>query len=309
MRSIFLGLVRFSHACLLLWPLTVMAELSSSLESSNSISVNSLLDTSLLIELAAEHFMNTSEPDALSLATLELSGYAELTPRLTSDVLFSYDEDSESIEFDTLVMNFQYEHYNQWLLAAGRDYLPFGAFITHQVNDTLALEFAETRQLFAGIAYENHGVVAELYIYQDEGGNEWEDEGKNENEAGKLGGSIVYQGHLHHLGLDYIESLHGEEGISIHGHIDVENFILIAERIVSLGSHDQIDQIELAYQFGTLFISAAYQTTHVVDVFELPAEKSSLTVHGDLNQYAQLGLELGRADGNESMKIQLSILL
>jgi hypothetical protein len=286
-----------------------MAELSSSLESSNSISVNSLLDTSLLIELAAEHFMNTSEPDALSLATLELSGYAELTPRLTSDVLFSYDEDSESIEFDTLVMNFQHEHYNQWLLAAGRDYLPFGAFITHQVNDTLALEFAEARQLFAGIAYENHGVVTELYIYQDEGGNEWEDDGKNENEAGQLGGSIVYQGHLHHLGLDYIGSLHGDEGVSIHGHINVKSFILIAERIMSLGNSQQIDQFELAYQFGTLFISAAYQTTHVIDAFELHAEKTSLTVHGDFNQYAQLGIELGRADDNESMKMRLSILL
>ena len=301
MRSIFLGLVRFSHACLLLWPLTVMAELSSSLESSNSISVNSLLDTSLLIELAAEHFMNTSEPDALSLATLELSGYAELTPRLTSDVLFSYDEDSESIEFDTLVMNFQHENYNQWLLAVGRDYLPFGAFITHQVNDTLSLEFSETRQLFTGIAYENHGIVTKLYLYQDEG--------KNEGEVGKLGGSIVYQGHLHHLGLDYIGSLHGDEGVSIHGHINVKSFILIAERIMSLGNSQQIDQFELAYQFGTLFISAAYQTTHVIDAFELHAEKTSLTVHGDFNQYAQLGIELGRADDNESMKMRLSILL
>lgn len=299
MKRIFVELVRSIQVGLMLVTFTAMAEIPIALDSPDPTLENPLLAANMLIELAGEHFINTREPDTLSLATLELSGHADLTPRLMTDILFSYDEDSESIEFDTFTLNYQHEQQDQWLLATGRDYLPFGAFITHQVNDTLALEFAETRQLFAGIAYENYGVVTELYVYQNEG----------EDNARKLGGSIAYQGHLHHLGLDYIESLHGEESISIHGHMEVEKFILIAEQVVSLTSRNYVNQVELACRLGEFFISAAYQVSHVLEALELPAEKVSLTVHGDLNQYAQLGIELGRADGNESVKTQLSILL
>lgn len=307
MRFDSVWLTLFSKILFLLMPISALAELPLPIPIDDPTpgATQFFLEPSLLVEVAAEHYINVDEPDVLSLETLELGGHVDLTKRVYSDVLFAYDEESESIEFDTLVINFQHEVESQWMLAMGRGYLPFGAFLTHQVNDTLSLEFAETRQLFSAISYQQYGFVNELYVYQDE-----QDKTKN------LGGSIVYQDHSFHIGIDYIESLYDDPAVSFHGHIDLHAVVLIAEHIVVEHNNQDaeldkslIDQIELAYQFENMVISAAYQVAELAEDCEVAAEKTSLSLSGQINQYAQLGVELARADGDESMKVQLSVLL
>lgn len=312
MRFSALWLVQFVNFCFVLVSISVNAEvLSSNDPSPNSPpSEDSLLEVSMLVEVAAEGLINANEPDALSLATFELAGHIDLTKRLYSDVLFSYDEEAESLEFDTFVLGFQHEDEPKWLLLVGQNYLPFGAFLTHQLQDTLSLEMSEIRQLYSGLSYADENWIGEFYTYENE-----------EEKRGKLGGRIGFQAERFYIEVDYIESLYESQAVSVHGHININDVMLIAEHVViehknnlafvedEKRNQSQTQHVEIAYQYGAITMSISYQESDALEDFELAEQKTSLTVRGDINQYTHLGIELGRTDGEEDLMMQLAVML
>ncbi len=127
----------------------------------------------------------------------------------------------------------------------------------------MSLELAETRQLFTGISYQKEGVISEFYLYEDDQGGQ-----------GKFGGRIGYKDDLYHIELDYIESLHDNHAVSIHGHLNIDNLMLIAEHLIiendtslSFKDQNQTSQFEVAYQFGLVIISALYQESDALADF------------------------------------------
>lgn len=71
------------------------------------------------------------------------------------ELILDYDTDGDHLEADEAVVSFEY---SAWELAYGRQYLPFGAFFSHFANGPL-LEFGETRDVAANLAYDLHDRV------------------------------------------------------------------------------------------------------------------------------------------------------
>lgn len=286
---------------------SLQAEMSNQIEAPAKTSASpSPLVLSGLLELAFEASDQAEDDTEFSLATLELAGHVDLTPRLELDVLFAYDQDSDSLQFDTGVMTYQYEKQSSWIFSAGREYLPFGAFFSHQVNDTLSLELAEIRGVFSGASYQQAGFKAELYLYE-------EALGKHAN----LGGRIGFHHDVFQIEMDVIESVQDNPGLSVHGQIMLEKLVLIGEHLVIFNQADRVvgnrpsrvDQIELAYHFANIILAAAYQESDVLDEFELAKEKTSITLSSELNSAAHLGFEVARQDGSDSLTLLFSMAL
>lgn len=81
----------------------------------------------------------------------------------------------------------------------------------------------------------------------------------------------------------------------------------------SLKSHT--DQVELAYDAGTVILSISYQENYAhanikqlgLEGTELPQKKTSFTINGELNSYTHLGLQLAQTDSVESAIMLLSM--
>lgn len=155
-------------------------------------------------------------------------------------------------------------------------------------------------------SYEQDGWVGEFYVYENE-----------EEKRGKLGGRLGYQTDHFQLEVDYIESLYENQAASIHGHINMNSLMFIAEYVViehkesaqNEPKQSETKQLEVAYALGAMTISAAYQESSALDDFELPKEKASLTVGGEINSTVSLGAEVGRTDGQEDLMLLLTVML
>jgi len=104
--------------------------------------------------------------------------------------------------------------------------------------------------------------------------------------------------------------------LELGGHLNLEDLVIIGEHLIiehkeqgSALAQSQTDQLELAYQVGPIVISASYQETKALAEFELAEQKAFLAVHGGIYQYAHLGLEAGKADGEENLMLLLSVML
>lgn len=264
-----------------------------------------LLQLSVLLEVMAEGLLNADQKEQASLATLEIGGHADLTKRISLDVIFAYSDESDHLEFDTLVLSYQHEQHPEWFLSMGQDYLPFGAFATHQVDDTFSLEIAESRQLFTGITHQKNGFITELYSHKPEQGSDT-----------SFGAGIAYQADVsttssYQVGIDYIDSLYEHKGLSLQGQVNWQAIAVILERLMLEGDNHKTfarytNQVELVYEAESYLVSISYQESHDLDEFELAANKISITISSDLTEYFHTGLQLARADNEDSASLLLA---
>ena len=322
MQNKILFLLLILQGFFLLFPTTVKAEgakaegLISDHTNINDSDSHHLLQVSALLEVMAEGLLNSEQQDEVSLSTLQLAGHKDLTERISLDILFFYSAESDSLEFDTLVLNYQHEQQPEWAFSIGQDYLPFGAFSTHQLDDTLSLEVAERRDLFTAVTHQKNGFISQLYVHKLE-----------QNSATSFGAGIVYQTDFDQsgsylMGVDYIDSLYDRRGLSLQGQVNWQEFAMIVERLLlehDQGNHQSLknhtDQIELVYDAGTLLLSVSYQENHAhanidqlaLEGFELPQKKTSFTISSDLNSFTHLGLQLAQAESEESASLLLSL--
>lgn len=240
------------------------------------------------------------------MATLEIGGHADLTKRISLDVIFAYSDESDHLEFDTLVLNYQHEQRPDWTLSMGQYYLPFGAFITHQIGDTFSLEIAESRQLFTGITHQRNGFITELYAHKAE-----------QSSDTSFAAGIAYNADLssagsYQVGIDYIDSLYEHKGLSVQGQVNWHAVAIILERLMLEDDNPQSfsrysNQVELVYEAESYLVSVSYQESHDLDEFELAANKTSITISSDLTEYVYTGLQLARADNEDSASLLLAL--
>lgn len=155
----------------------------------NDSSSHHFLQVSALLQVMTEGLLNTEQKDEISLATLELAGRGDLTERVSLDILFSYSDESDHLEFDTLVLSYQHEEQPDWAFSIGQNYLLFGAFNTRQLDDTLSLEVAENRELLTAVTHQKNGFISEFYVYKLE-----------QNSATSFGAGVAYQADFDHSG-------------------------------------------------------------------------------------------------------------
>lgn len=86
--------------------------------------------------------ISTSGSDIV-LATAQLGIGVEVTDQITGDLILLYEEEPDSqIEVDEATLNFDNEKY---FARVGRQYLPFGTYVSHFISDPMLVDLGETQ--------------------------------------------------------------------------------------------------------------------------------------------------------------------
>jgi len=189
----------------------------------------------------------------------------------------------------------------------GQTYLPFGAFETQQVNDTLALSIAEARNSVLMTGFTQGDFNPEAYIFS--------------NEEGKLnqgGLRVNYRHKALALGIDYINNILNSDGFkalndesenspfkqqthchatSLHITTKIAGIALNAEYInLERTGTDNLNihavQGEIAYQHAATTLALSYQQTQDAALLGLPKQRTSITSAYNLLKNTRIAMEL-----------------
>ena len=140
---------------------------------------------------------------AAAAVTAQLSDYS------SAEISLLYEEDSTDLEVDTASISFEKEG-NPFSLQVGQAYLPFGAFTTSLVNDTLVLEVAETRETtaIAGVSSDN-GFIAQTYVFN----GDMDHDAASSDTLQNWGARLAWETDKAGIGLDYINNIADSNGI------------------------------------------------------------------------------------------------
>lgn len=253
----------------------------------------------------------SSESDIV-VATVELGVAAVITDNIETNVVFLYEEDDTDVEVDVATMAYQLDN-SGFSFLLGQDYVPFGSYETHLVNDTLALEIGEARETAFAINYEAGLFGGSFYIFngdQDEDGR---------NTVQNFGARIGLGGDNFTVGTDYISNLAdsdslqdsdfgydtGEDsvaGASFYASANFSSVTLLAEYLTALdefandgaNSEPEAMQLEVAIAMGAFTYALSYQETDEAVFLELPEERISFGVSTEIFNGIGLGVQLQR---------------
>jgi len=255
-----------------------------------------------------------SESD-VAVATVELGAALNLTDSLSGEIILLFEEDETDLEIDVAQLNYAFGN-SGFSATLGQIYVPFGAYETALISDTLTLELGETRESILGLNYEANGFGGSVYVFNGDA-----------NEVGSstidnFGFSVGYGNDNFAIGASYINSLGdsdlvqdviGEaeldsytDGFSINGSINFGNFTAIAEYTTALDNFGS--ELEFAepsatnLEFnlgGSLFgkdatYAVAYQTTDDALILELPETRFLVGLGVDVNDHFSIGVEYAR---------------
>jgi len=124
------------------------------------------LEVSGLIEVEAgfENPESGNSSSSLTLATAELGLGAQITERLSGEIVLLYEDDGET-ELDVDVAAITLVPGEHWSLTAGQFYLPFGVYETQMVSDPLTLELGEIRETAAQAVFRGGGFALSAYLF------------------------------------------------------------------------------------------------------------------------------------------------
>ncbi len=240
-------------------------------------------------------------------ATVELGVEAQIADNVTANVVALYEEDDTDLEIDVATLTFDQLGGTDLALTLGQDYLPFGSFETHLVNDTLVLEAAEIRETAAILSWEANGFSAAAYTFNGD-----VDEGKDTVE--NFGASLGWGNDSLSVGADYISNVLDSDTLQDAASYDpdsvdaTEAYILRAAANLGpvnlLGEYLETDTIaeladaeievlhlEAATEWADWTFAIAYQETEDADVIELPEERWSAGVSTEISEGVGLGIE------------------
>ena len=258
----------------------------------------------------------------IALATVELGIDAELSDKVSAHVLLLHeDDDTESVEVDEAILSISHKNF---LLNAGRMYVPFGQFETNMVSDTLALELGETRESAVELGYGAGPFSSSVYLFNGDSSN---DSGNKSEQFGfRVALAEELGGFSYDAGIDYISSL-ADSGMLQDGAVNqvdnledyVAGYALHASVVKGAGNlffeylsaADSFDNNELAFNnhgaqpaamnieagyqvdlFGKeTQLALAYQLTEEAVALELPESRLSAAASFDLVEHVALGIE------------------
>ncbi len=268
-----------------------------------------------LIEIEASY----SDPDDgssesdLVVATVEVGLEAAISDSVSANILFLYEEDETDLEVDVATLNYVWGE-TGFSFSVGQDYVPFGSFETHQINDTLALEIGETRETAFTASYESGLFAGSVFIFNGD-----EDEnGQNtlQNFGVRLGVATDNFG----IGVDYISNLGDSDtiqdadgdvaldsdgdsvdGASFYASAGIGNVTLLAEYLTafdefsdSRSSEPEAFQLEAAIEVGAFTYALTYEETDEAAFLELPEERISFGVSTQIFNVVDIALQLQR---------------
>jgi hypothetical protein len=248
----------------------------------------------------------------LVVATVEVGVEVPLTEQITANVSALYEEDETDLEIDVATISINDLANTDVTLTLGQDYLPFGAFQTNMINDTLVLEAAEMRETAAIASWQQAGVSLTAYCFNGD-----IDEGKDTIE--NYGASIGWSNEQFSLAADYVSNILDSDGLSdafeeelgdlgdidqtegayiLRGRGSLAALELFAEYLkterFTIGSFInrelEVLHLEAATQLGDWTVAIALQETDDGEEL-LPEQRFSLGASTSLSEQLGLGIE------------------
>lgn len=159
----------------------------------------------------AEDFQGVQR-SGFELATLELGAESAVNEWVTAGAVLLYEEGTpEDIEVDAATIAIAPPD-GAWRTTFGRTYVPFGAFETHLVSDTLALELGETQETAAVVTLGGGTVSASAYAFNGDSNDGGDDE--IEHYGARLGIEGGGDALAWTAAFDYISSIADSDGLS-----------------------------------------------------------------------------------------------
>lgn len=258
----------------------------------------------------------------LTVATVELGVAAQLTDKVSSEVVFLYEQDETDFGVDVATITID-ELVGPVNFTVGKMYVPFGRYETALINDTLALELGETNKTSALFGFEQNGIKAGAYVFDGD-----ED---REKHVENYGVTVGFEQDLFAVGVDYLSSLTESDGVidlnddiseelaidpafgwdeaapaySVSGKLNLEPVTLVLEYLdvtdplVSEANLIEIEpsaaqvEMDLAADLGgqAYTIALAYQQTDDAAVLGLPEERISAGISTEIYKNVTLGGE------------------
>ncbi len=272
----------------------------------NKLTVSGLME----VQASNKQAFDNSENDTsnASLATFELSMEALVNANIHASATFIYEEGDTPFEMDTA--NIHFTNHQNIRASVGQTYLPFGSFYSQQINDTLALEIAESRNTAIMLGFIKSGFNADVYVFA--------------NAEGKLNQSglhLAYSTSAFTVDADYINNIlnsnsfnalieestptyfitkqDATSAISWHVTTKVAGIALNAEYLalakLSDESHElkiTASQVEAAYHFTSTTVALAYQQTQDAALLGLPEQRLSASAAFDVLSNTTLAVEI-----------------
>lgn len=96
-------------------------------------------------------------------ATAYLSLEGNINEQVTGFVSFLYEEDDTPFDVDEAYLDFAAN--DDLTFRLGQEYIPFGTYSNHLINDPLTLELGEAAETVAQVTLVNSGLLATAYVF------------------------------------------------------------------------------------------------------------------------------------------------
>jgi hypothetical protein len=271
---------------------------------------------------ASEDYEGANESD-ISLATVELGLDAEITDWVNGHILLLYEEYGSPLDVDEgFIMLGNLEQFPLYF-AAGKMYVPFGAFETNLISDPLTLELGENSENAAQVGFEISGFYGSLYAFNGDIDETGEDN-KIENFGVNAGYGFESDTVSLNLGAGWINNIASSDtltdyfddtiqdyvaGFTARMNIGYGPFSLIAEYLGAVDSFQALTELgfkghgaqpkawnlEAAYAveikgMETTF-ALGYQGTDEALELELPEERLLASIGMEIVENVYVGLE------------------
>jgi hypothetical protein len=163
-----------------------LAEKKSAGRASN-ISERLTLSGLLEIEAAAQilHYVGGSHvaDSDLTVATVQLGLGAKINEMVSGNITVLFEEDASALDVDEATIDLAQ---GPWSARIGRQYLPFGVYHSHFINDPLTLALGETRETALLTSYSREYFSLSAFVFNGD-----VDKNGSENHLGDWGASLI----------------------------------------------------------------------------------------------------------------------
>lgn len=210
----------------------------------------------------------------LVVATVEVGVAAEISDRVSGEVVFLYEQDATDFGVDVATLTIA-ELVGPVNFTVGKMVVPFGRYETALINDTLLLELGETNNTSALFGFEQSGVKAGAYVFDGEE--------EREKHVENYGVTVGFEQDRFAVGADYLSSLSESDGV-----VDLNDSISEEQVIDPVFGWD--DAAPAYTVFGKLDLGAVALIAEYLDVTDplvnevnlIEIEPSAAQVEADL---------------------------
>ncbi|MEW6520585.1 MAG: LbtU family siderophore porin [Thermodesulfobacteriota bacterium] len=276
------------------------------------------------VEAAAAEDFHGNDTSDISLATVEVGLDARIADWSQAHLLLLYEEGEESdhliVDEGTVILG-KLESFPAYL-SLGKMYLPFGAYDTNMISDTLPLALGEINDSAALAGFQASGFYGSLYAFNGDLSERGEDD-KIDAWGASLGYALAGGGFTVDAGLDWLNNIGDTdgigdylgneidayvEGLAAHLLLQYGPFSFIAEYVRALeafqadelafagsGAEPEAWNLEAGLSFDLLdretIFSLAWQGTDEARDLELPENRFGAALRMFVLQNTSLALE------------------